>query len=124
MYLTYEEYKQMGGTLDDTAFSNAERRAEYLIHSQAGGQTGERIAKLEELPQALKDCTFDLIEYGSPYFNGKQIASESQSQGGTSESYSYVTKTSREIYAESEQIIAVALTGSGYEWLLYRGACL
>ena len=40
MYLSYTEYVAMGGTLDGSAFSAAERRAEYLINAQAGGQTG------------------------------------------------------------------------------------
>ena len=120
VYLTYEEYKQMGGTLDDAAFFNAERKARQLINAQASGQTGERIGKLTELPQAVKDCTFDLISLYSAYPK-KQVSSESQSQGGTSESVSYVTKTGEQISAEAEDIIFNCFYGGGIGGLLYRG---
>ena len=42
MYLSYNEYLQMGGTLDSTAFPAAERKAERCINSQAGGKAGEK----------------------------------------------------------------------------------
>ena len=63
MYLTYDEFKNMGGTLDETAFKIFNRRAEYLINAQGNGRTGDRIGKLTELPQAVKDCTFELINH-------------------------------------------------------------
>lgn len=124
-YLTYEEYTKIGGTLDDTAFATAERKARYLINSQAGGRTGERIGKLTELPQAVKDCTFDLISLMSAYSaDEKQIASESQSQGGSSESYAYETKTDEEVSQTCTEIIEQYLYGGGLGYLLYRGACI
>lgn len=123
MYLTYEEYMQMGGSLDYAAFSAAERRAEYLINAQSGGQTGKRIAALQEIPQALKDCVFDVILFRESN-SGKQISGESQSQGGTSESYSYATKTKDEIQEELDDLISDILSGGGFGWLLYRGACV
>lgn len=122
MYLEYEEYKQMGGTLDSSAFSILERRAEYAVNSQAAGQTGERINELAELPQAVKDCIFDLIALFSVNAPGdKQVSSESQSQGGRSESISYVTKTNEEITAQSVDIIEQYFYGGGIGELLYRG---
>lgn len=121
MYLTYEEYISMGGSLDTSAFFAAERKARYLINSQASGQTGSRIASLDELPQAVRDCVFDLIEHMSEY-EGRQISSESQSQGGASESYSYVTKTHDDILSECEEIICNSFYGGGIGDLLYRGA--
>lgn len=122
VYLTYEEYKQMGGSLDNAAFNIAERKARQLINAQAGGQTGERIGKLTVLPQAVKDCTFDLISFMSANSaNEKQVSSESQSQGGTSESVSYVTKTDEQITAEADEIIFNSFYGGGIGELLYRG---
>lgn len=120
VYLTYEEYKQMGGTLDDAAFFNAERKARQLINAQASGQTGERIGKLTELPQAVKDCIFDLISLFSSY-RSAQISSESQTQGGISESVSYVTKTNEQLAAEADDIIFNSFYGGGVGGLLYRG---
>ena len=83
MYLGHDEYEAMGGTLDSSAFFIYSRRAEYMIRSQAGGQTGERIDNLSEIPEAVKDCIFDLVSFLSNYAGDKQVASESQSQGGT-----------------------------------------
>lgn len=124
MYLTFEEYRAMGGTLDETAFLNAERRARYLINSQAAGQTGSRIAKLSNLPEAVKDCTLGLITFMSANSaNEKQVSSESQSQGGASESRSYVTRSDDDITAECENIIFDYLFGGGMGELLYRGVC-
>lgn len=125
VYLTYEEYKAMGGILDDAAFSSAERKARQMINAQAAGQTGKRIAALSELPQAVKDCTFDLISFLSVHGPcEKQASSERQSQGGSSESISYVTKTDEQISAEADDIIFNCFYGGGVGELLYRGACL
>lgn len=127
MYLTYTEYIEMGGTLDNAAFSSAERKADCMINAQCGGRTGERISKLEEIPQAVKDCVYELITLSSAYSSGdKQIASESQSQGGASESYSYVTKKAEEIQTEQRNIIEAYLNSVFYKGvsLLYRGACV
>lgn len=124
-YLTYEEYRQMGGSLDNAAFAAAERKARYLINAQAGGSTGERIAALPELPQAVRDCTFELAELIADN-SGRQISSESQSQGGTSESVSYVAKNEEEITAELEGVIYNYLIGVMYKGVsvLYWGACI
>lgn len=125
MYLEYDEYVNMRGTLEQSAFIPLERKARYLINSQAGGQTGERIGKLTELPQAVKDCMFDIISFLSVNSAGeKQISSESQSQGGASESYSYVTRTDEEITRQCSDIIERCFYGGGIGGLLYRGACV
>nr|DAM30179.1 MAG TPA: Head Tail Connector Protein [Caudoviricetes sp.] len=121
MLLRFEEYLDLGGSLSASAFSRFEKKAEYLIRRQAAGLTGERIDKLPAPPQAVKDCIFDLIAYFSGN-TAKQIASESQSQGGVSESVSYVTKTPEQIQAECENIIRDTLFGGGCGELLYRGA--
>lgn len=112
----------MGGLLDNSAFTALERRAEYIINAQAGGKTGERIGKLAELPQAVRDCTFDLIRFLND-ISSRTVASESQSQGGRSESYSYAVLTKEEADAEVFNLIfiylyAVKINGVS---LLYRG---
>ena len=95
MYLDYQTYLDMGGTLDNSAFTTAERKAEYLVNSQAGGKTGERLSEFATLPQAVKDCVFELVNHLTEY-GGKMVASESQSLGGQSESVSYVTVSAQE----------------------------
>ncbi len=125
MYLSYAEYVTMGGTLDDTAFNSLERKARYLINSQAGGRCGDRITELTVLPECIKDCVFELVSFGSANnATDKQIASESQSQGGASESLAYVTRTDAEIEQQEESIVHDFLHGGGYGHLLYKGACL
>lgn len=125
MYLTYEKYKNMGGTLDETAFMPLDRKAEYLINAQGNGKTGERIGKLTELPQAVIDCIYDLIAHLSyNAFDGTTVQSESQSLGGQSESYTYSTMTKSESDETTSDIIYnylynIKINGTS---ILYRGA--
>lgn len=122
MYLDYDEYAGMGGNLDTSAFAQWERKAEYEINSQAAGKTGTRISKLTELPKAVKDCTFDLIQFLSENAGClKTVTSESQSSGGVSESYSYNVLDKDQIQAETESIIFNTFYGGGIGELLYRG---
>ena len=125
MYLDYDSYVNMGGTLDNSAFSAINRKAEYLINGQAGGKTGERIGKLTELPQAVIDCTFDLIQHLSANaFDGSTVASESQSLGGQSESYSYSVLSKEQADSETEDIIFTYLFPVKIDGvsILHRGA--
>lgn len=123
MYLDYQTYKNMGGTLDNSAFTTAERKAEYLVNSQAGGKTGERLSEFATLPQAVKDCVFELVNHLTEY-GGKMVASESQSLGGQSESVSYVTVSAQETQEEALDIIYMYLYPVKLDGIsvLYRGA--
>lgn len=123
MYLDYETYtNKYNGNLDEAAFTLWERRAEYEINAQAAGKTGTRISKLPELPQAVKDCTFDLIQFlSSNATDSKTITSESQTSGGVSESYSYNVLDKDHIQVETESIIYNTFYGGGIGDLLYRG---
>ena len=127
MYLTYLEYNLMGGALDAAAFNVLNRKAEYVVRSQANGRTGKRIDELSEVPQAVKDCIFELINHLSQNrFDGTTVKSESQSLGGQSESYTYVTLTKEEVDNETEGIIFNYLSTvekNGVS-ILYRGACV
>lgn len=127
MYLTYEKYKIMGGTLEESAFLPLERKARYIINSQAGGKTGERLAVMPEIPEAVKDCMFELVNHlAVNSFDGTNIQSESQSQGGRSESITYSHLTKEESEAEIENIIYNYLSGVKRDGisLLYRGAAI
>lgn len=124
MYLGYVEYFAIGGAIERTAFEILERKAEYLINSQAGGKTGERLKSLEEVPQAVKDCVLELVchLYGN-VFDGSEVQSESQSLGGQSESYTYSRLTKEESDEEINNIIyshLVSLKVDGVS-VLYRG---
>ena len=127
MYLTYEEYKIMGGTLEESALLPLERKARYIINSQTGGKTGERLSAMPEIPEAVKDCMFELVNHlAVNSFDGTNVQSESQSQGGRSESVTYSHLTKEESKAEIENIIYRFLSCVKYNGvsLLYRGAAI
>lgn len=58
MYLTYEEYQGMGGTLDETAFDDFEFEAESIID----WYTFNRLQNDTEYPERLKKCVYRLIK--------------------------------------------------------------
>ena len=58
MYLTYEEYTSMGGTLTETQFDDYEFSAE----NEVNWYTFNRLSKVTEYPEALKRCMFQLIK--------------------------------------------------------------
>lgn len=125
MYLSYNEFLDMGGTLDETAFKLHCRKAEYIINAQAGGMTGARISRLAELPQAVKDCTFELVMHlAQNSTSGARVQSESQSLGGQSENITYTHMSKAEADAQTEDIINTYLLPvmNGGISLLYRGA--
>ena len=57
MYLTYEEYQNMGGTLDATTFSDFE----FEARTQIDWYTFNRLQKETEFPEAVKRCVYSLI---------------------------------------------------------------
>ena len=60
MYLSYTDYTNMGGTLDETAFNNFEFEAECMVNHY----TFNRLKKMKEeyYPPTLSRCVFKLIE--------------------------------------------------------------
>lgn len=125
MFLEYEAYKEMGGTLEHSAYTMYSRDAEYKIRAQAAGQTGERLDRIISaqggVPQTVKDCIFKLVSLLSAPCNSG-VTSESQSQGGQSESIHYVSKSTAEIDDECDELIRSYLTAGGLGKVLYRGA--
>jgi hypothetical protein len=122
-YLTYGEYKDIGGTLDETAFKRNIDRACAIIDNA----THNRIYKMNNVPQKAKALCRDLVEYLARHSTSDMfVSSRSQSAGGVSESESYVTKTDTELQAEIDNMIAdylMAETDDNGTPLLYRG-CL
>lgn len=58
MYLSYLEYRQMGGTLDETAFNNFEFEAECTIN----WYTFNRLIGEETVSEKVKRLTYRLIQ--------------------------------------------------------------
>ena len=87
-YLTYNEYRALGGNLDITPFNLLEFEARRIIDNR----TQQRLKGVENLPREVKMCVFNLINTIDNYSsinneNNRGIASESVG----SYSVSYVT---------------------------------
>lgn len=79
-YLTYAEYLQLGGTLNETAFNRTERRARTTVDYY----TQQRIQRLSEIPANIKELMADLIDL---YAKGDRGIVQSVSNDGVSVSY-------------------------------------
>ena len=121
IYLTYEEYSNIGGICDLTAFNRNIDRTCGIIDNA----THNRIECMAEVPQRAKALCMDLVEYLARYSTSDMVvSSRSQSAGGVSESESYVTKTDVELQADIDNMIAdylMAETDDNGTPLLYRG---
>lgn len=75
-YLTYDEYMELGGTLDETPFAILELEARQSINKYTFG----RLKGLETQVNEVKVCEFKLINlletYSSYESQNKSIASE------------------------------------------------
>ena len=119
-YLTYEEYSNMGGVLDLTAFNRNIARACGVIDNA----THNRIECMAEVPQRAKALCRDLVEYLVENNGIKVLTSKSQSAGGVSESESYATKTADDIYGDIQNMIydyLLNVTDDNGTPLLYKG---
>ena len=120
-YLTYEEYTEIGGTLDLTAFKRNIDRACAMIDIR----TQSRLEKFDIIPQIVKIVCADLVGYIAENKVEKPfVMSKTQSAGGVSESESYVTKTADDFANDLDRIfepLAVVKTKNGIS-ILYRGA--
>lgn len=119
-YLTYEEYQEIGGTLDAFAFERNIDRTCAMIDIR----TQSRLERFAEIPQIVKVVCADLLDYISTNTVDKTVTSRSQSAGGVSESESYAVKTVDDFSADLDRIIeplTVVKTKNGIS-ILYRGA--
>jgi glutamyl-tRNA reductase len=120
IYLTYEDYKTIGGTLEETAFNRNIDRACAMIDTR----TQSRLKAFEEIPKIVKTVCADLLEYISTNTVAKTVQSKSQSAGGVSESESYAVKTADDYAHDLERIfepLYVVKTKNGIS-ILYKGA--
>ncbi len=121
-YLTYEQYREIGGELNEAAFKrNIDRACGFIdLHTQS------RLQGVLEVSQSVKACMRDLVEYlANNVSSGKAVTSRSQSAGGVSESESYATKTTDEMNYEMLNIVCDYLATEKDDCgtpLMYRGA--
>lgn len=102
MYLTYDEYKNYGGTLAEDEFTLAEFAARKAIDYQ----TASRVQAMETVPEEVKLCIMTLIKLQAKYSadaladNGALINSfntdgYSESYGGASDQIEAARKAMR-----------------------------
>ena len=133
MYLTYEEYQNMGGTLDETAFNNLEYEARTYIDYV----TFNRLKADTDVSEDVKRCMYyimNLLQNKMTALNGGDTASEDgvggiisgQSNDGVSVSYNVMS--AKDILTSNEDEINKAIhrylqtvTNSLGRRVLYRG---
>lgn len=121
-YLTYDEYINIGGTLDETAFERVVVAARAVVDMY----TQNRLRASLEVSERVQCCVRDLCEYLDANNNTshKAVTSKSQSAGGVSESENYAIKSSEDVRTEMYNIVYIYLsteTDNAGVPLMYRG---
>lgn len=89
-YLTYEEYVQLGGTLDETPFNILELEAQKNIDKYTFG----RLKNLEQQINEVKVCIYKLINLIDTYnaYENQNKSVSSENTDGYSISYNQATE--------------------------------
>lgn len=149
IYLTYEEYKNIGGICDEPAFNRFVVRACGIIDNATQNRITSDLLKdvsvveftvkygknVIDIPidkitsivdARIKACCRDLIEYlDTNSETQRQLSGESYSEGAITQSFSYATKSNEDGNAEIEKLLDDYLSGittSAGVSLLYKGA--
>lgn len=97
-YLTYEEYKSLGGTLGEMPFNILELKARQVINER----TQNRLKNVEQIPQEVKICVYDLINTMNKYNLSNNSTSSNVSSENT-DGYSVTYKSGTEITEEQKK---------------------
>ena len=109
-YLTYEDYKSLGGTLDEMPFNILELKARQIINER----TQNRLKDVEKIPQEVKICVYDLIQIINKYNNSKNSTSSnisSENIDGYSVSYKSGTELTEEQKKQYDDVMETDLYG-------------
>lgn len=114
-YLTYDEYRDLGGTLAETSFN----LLEFEARRQIDIRTFNRLKNIEDIPQEVKLCEFNLINSIDAYASAiNETANNgnvrSENTDGYSVSYSSPSEISdivKSKNAEFEDTIKTYLLG-------------
>ena len=122
-YLTYQEYKALGGTLDKMPFNLLEYNARMKIDARTFGRLVDKGQEYKEVKLCVYNMITTLNSYSSYDTQNKAISSESTD--GYSISYGTPQKSTTEAKnSELESIIDTYLTDLVVDGVrvLYRGA--
>ena len=122
-YLSYEEYKSLGGTLGEMPFNILELKARQIINER----TQNRLKNTKEMPQEVKICVYDLINTMNKYNlsdNSTSSNISSENTDGYSVTYKSGTEMTTEQKAQLEDVMLTDLYGVvvNGEAILYLGA--
>lgn len=108
MFLTYTEYRAMGGQLSEAEFNRYEFRARSLINEL----THQRIRDESPVRECVKMSAFDLIGQMKGHdssMGGDSVAYASMSNDGVSVTYADRAKARRNANKELEQTLTLYL---------------
>lgn len=110
-YLTYDEYRELGGTLDQTPFN----LLEFACRKQIDENTQNRLKDIEtaNIPNEVKLCLFNLIDCVEKYNETVNNASgniESENIDGYSVKYVTASQVSEIIKSKNDEIIDIIQT--------------
>ena len=97
-YLSYEEYKSLGGTLGEMPFNILELKARQVINER----TQNRLKDVEQIPQEVKICVYDLINTMNKYNLSNNSTSSNVSSENT-DGYSVTYKSGTELTEEQKK---------------------
>lgn len=109
-YLTYEDYKSLGGTLGEMPFNILELKARQIINER----TQNRLKNIEEIPQEVKICVYDLIQTINKYNNSNNSTSSnisSENIDGYLVSYKSGTELTEEQKKQYDDVMETDLYG-------------
>ena len=109
-YLTYAEYKALGGTLGEMPFKILEFKCRKIIDNL----TFNRLTNLKTQIQEVKMCIYDMINISSKY----EQTSNKQAQGIVSESTDGYSVSYGSINAEQEKARELELQGCVRDYLI------
>ena len=92
-YLTYLEYKSLGGTLEETPFN----LLEYEARKQIDLRTQRRLVGLDTIPNEVKLCDFHLINKIESFANTIQATSQNNITNESIDGYSVTYISPNEI---------------------------
>lgn len=125
-YLTYEDYSNMGGTVNETAFThlehNARKQIDYETFNRVKAGLEEELFTEEE-QMDIKECVFELINLIS---NNTEVSGDKQvtsmSNDGVSETYK-VYKDEQSYHTAISNMLLTYLSNLKYKNIpvLYRG---
>lgn len=127
MYLTYEEYQNIGGTLESASFEDLEFEAEMLINKY----TYNRFKNDLKIPEEVKKCLMKIIsmlaiKQKSLTVGNQESGIASQSNDGVSISYNVLSASEAITIMETQikDVISMYLNGIKNEagrLVLYKG---